>query len=229
MALTLVLSRGAVRWAAPPLAAAGSPLVAGGVVAREDAVGGGVVFAPGVFSPPTGGDAGALGRSSRRAIRPIEQSRERWAGLLPGRTMTSAFVRSDAAACGVCRPPRTLLCGSWAIHVTPTRTALSGGCQDNRLCAMLTRNRSHSHARVHVGYTPHARVRAAVLEVVTPGWLSHLPPRLRRRRTAVCSFVGEVDGEGRPHGYGEWRDSHYHGEHLRCGCVCVCVCARGCV
>jgi hypothetical protein len=31
----------------------------------------------------------------------------------------------------------------------------------------------------------------------------------------MCSYVGEVTGEGVPHGYGEWRDNSYHGEHLR--------------
>lgn len=65
------------------------------------------------------------------------------------------------------------------------------------------------------GYRPAGRVVAAVFEVVWPGWLAWAPPCVRRRLTAVCSYVGEVDEEGRPHGFGEWRSSTYHGEHLR--------------
>ena len=30
----------------------------------------------------------------------------------------------------------------------------------------------------------------------------------------TITFVGEVDGSGHPSGYGEWRDSAWHGEHL---------------
>lgn len=28
------------------------------------------------------------------------------------------------------------------------------------------------------------------------------------------SYIGEVDDKNRPHGFGEWWDTHYYGEHL---------------
>ena len=32
--------------------------------------------------------------------------------------------------------------------------------------------------------------------------------------TEAITYVGEVNGEGHPTGYGEWRDTHWNGEHL---------------
>ncbi|CAD7695817.1 unnamed protein product [Ostreobium quekettii] len=47
------------------------------------------------------------------------------------------------------------------------------------------------------------------------GTISGLLPRSWVSQYKVI-YVGEVDDKQRPHGFGEWWDSHYHGEHL-CG------------
>lgn len=71
LALGLVSTRGLVRWAAPKLAAAGSPLVSGRVVALEEVAAGDVEFAQGVFCPPDGevGSSGNIGMDAGCSVR----------------------------------------------------------------------------------------------------------------------------------------------------------------
>ncbi|GLC44494.1 hypothetical protein PLESTB_000067100 [Pleodorina starrii] len=60
------------------------------------------------------------------------------------------------------------------------------------------------------GYSlaPERRVVAAYVQYITPWWA----PMLGHYES--ITYVGEVDEAGHPSGYGEWRDTHWHGEHL---------------
>eukprot|EP00198_Chlamydomonas_reinhardtii_P006459 XP_001695795.1 predicted protein [Chlamydomonas reinhardtii] len=62
------------------------------------------------------------------------------------------------------------------------------------------------------GYSlsPERRLVACYLRYMEPWYMWWLP--IVGRET--ITFVGEVDGSGHPSGYGEWRDSAWHGEHL---------------
>ncbi|KAG2447289.1 hypothetical protein HYH02_007619 [Chlamydomonas schloesseri] len=62
------------------------------------------------------------------------------------------------------------------------------------------------------GYSlsPERRLVACYLRYVEPWYLWWLPVVGRESIT----FVGEVDAAGNPSGYGEWRDTAWHGEHL---------------
>jgi len=46
---------------------------------------------------------------------------------------------------------------------------------------------------------------------------SWIPAKLRKawKMTYVVTYVGEVDEKGRPHGFGEWNDTYWHGEVLQ--------------
>lgn len=62
------------------------------------------------------------------------------------------------------------------------------------------------------GYELTGTVGGVTLMYIQPWWKILLRPLVQQH---VLSYVGEVDASGLPHGYGEWRDSHWHGENLR--------------
>ncbi|KXZ55758.1 hypothetical protein GPECTOR_2g1308 [Gonium pectorale] len=63
------------------------------------------------------------------------------------------------------------------------------------------------------GYSPgpERRLVACHFNYVAPWYVSHIP-WLGSEDT--ITYVGEIDDAGNPSGYGEWRDTHWHGEHL---------------
>ena len=54
-----------------------------------------------------------------------------------------------------------------------------------------------------------------VLDLITCRMLFWTPLLRRLRRPALLTYTGELDGAGRPHGYGRWRDGQSGGESLR--------------